>query len=331
MRQIGLRSHRADPDKFGQPTTRHDDSPWVDTTQHDNGRGSIGNGSKMEVSAVYVRKKRIKREVIEEGETISHVDGMSSLPDIEEFSYRKGNVTSAAGKSKTIPLVRQTKVKLASTLKFEVDPPKNWEEVLEGIRKMRSSENAPVDTMGCERAGSSLPPKERRYSVLVGGLLSSQTKDHVTHGAVQRLLENGLLDPHSIQKADEETIKTLIYPVGFYTRKASNLKKIAEICLTKYDGDIPSTLVELQQLPGIGPKIAHLVMNYGWNNVQGICVDTHVHRISNRLGWVSRPGTNQKTTSPEETRVALERWLPKEEWDPINPLLTIPVDSVRTY
>ncbi|XP_074320039.1 endonuclease III homolog 1, chloroplastic isoform X1 [Silene latifolia] len=328
---------------------------------------SQGNGSAMEVSAVYVRKKRIKREVIEEGETVSHADGMSSLPDIEEFSYRKSNATSAAGKSKIIPMVRQTKVelastlksegnseiiplvrqtkvelastlksegkseiipmvrqtkvKLASTLKSEVDPPGNWEKVLEGIRKMRSSENAPVDSMGCERAGSSLPPKERRYSVLVGGLLSSQTKDHVTHGAVQRLLENGLLDPHSIQKADEETIKTLIYPVGFYTRKANNLKKIAEICLTKYDGDIPSTLVELQQLPGVGPKIAHLVMNYGWNNVQGICVDTHVHRISNRLGWVSRPGTNQKTTSPEETRVALERWLPKEEWDPINPLL----------
>ncbi|KAL9233210.1 hypothetical protein vseg_008234 [Gypsophila vaccaria] len=272
----------------------------------------------------YVRKKRVKREVdavIVKSETVVHGDDICPLPDIEEFGYRKSNATSTSGKSKTISLVHQTKVKLASTVKSEVDPPNNWEQVLDGIRSMRSSENAPVDSMGCERAGSFLPPKERRYSVLVGGLLSSQTKDHVTHGAVQRLLQNGLLDPSAIHAADEETIKTLIYPVGFYTRKASNLKKIAEICLTKYDGDIPSTLAELQQLPGVGPKIAHLIMNYGWNNVQGICVDTHVHRISNRLGWVSRPGTNQKTKTPEETRVSLERWLPKEEWDPINPLL----------
>ena len=110
--------------------------------------------------------------------------------------------------------------------------------------------------------------------------------------------------------------------VGFYTRKTTNLKKIANICLTKYNGDIPSSIEELLSLPGIGPKMAHLVclitfcfqtafcsgfffapkvhrmvapqvMNAGWNNVQGICVDTHVHRICNRLGWVSRLGTKQ--------------------------------------
>uniref|UniRef100_A0A175YLG9 HhH-GPD domain-containing protein n=1 Tax=Daucus carota subsp. sativus TaxID=79200 RepID=A0A175YLG9_DAUCS len=75
----------------------------------------------------------------------------------------------------------------------------------------------------------------------------------------------------------------MIYPVGFYTRKASNMKKVSNICLSKYDGDIPSTLEDLLQLPGIGPKMAHLVINVGWNNVQGICVDTHVHRICNRL------------------------------------------------
>ncbi|GLT75757.1 hypothetical protein SLA2020_474560 [Shorea laevis] len=140
-------------------------------------------------------------------------------------------------------------------------------------------------------------------------------------GAIQRLLQNGLLTADAIDKADEATIKSLIYPVGFYTRKATNLKKIAKICLMKYDGDIPSSLEELLLLPGIGPKMAHLVMNVGWNNVQGICVDTHVHRICNRLGWVSRPGTKQKTSTPEETRKVLQLWLPKEEWVPINPLL----------
>lgn len=99
------------------------------------------------------------------------------------------------------------------------------------------------------------------------------------------------------------------------------MKKVAEVCLEKYGGDIPTTLDGLLSLPGIGPKMAHLVMNVGWNNVQGICVDTHVHRICNRLGWVSRPGTRQETLTPEETRVSLQMWLPKEEWVQINPLL----------
>ncbi|KAL5990951.1 alpha,alpha-trehalase nth1 [Asimina triloba] len=155
--------------------------------------------------------------------------------------------------------------------------------------------------------------------------------------AVQRLSQNGLLAADAIVDADEETIKSLIFPVGFYTRKAGYMKKISAICLSKYGGDIPSTLEELLSLPGIGPKMAHLpemvwfmvtVMQIGWNNVQGICVDTHVHRICNRLGWVKRAGTNQKTSSPEETRVALQLWLPKEEWVPINPLLVIQVTRI---
>ncbi|PKA66705.1 DEMETER-like protein 2 [Apostasia shenzhenica] len=190
---------------------------------------------------------------------------------------------------------------------------------------MRFSGDAPVDSKGCEKAGSFLPPKERRFAVLVSSLLSSQTKDEVNHGkspgAMQRLTENGLVDAEAIIQTDEETIAKMIYPVGFYSRKAKYMKQVAEICFTQYGGDIPDSLNGLLSLPGVGPKMAHLVMNVAWNNVQGICVDTHVHRISNRLGWVSRPGTMQKTRTPEETRVSLQNWLPKEEWVPINPLL----------
>ncbi|XP_017220870.1 endonuclease III homolog 1, chloroplastic [Daucus carota subsp. sativus] len=277
---------------------------------------------------VYVRKKRVKKnleisaeeeEKLQPQQPIRH-QKISGLPDIEDFEYKKTskiselrNCESTSGSdvpnAGVFPILRTAK------------PPGNWAKVLEGIRKMRSFEDAPVDSMGCEKAGSSLPPKERRFAVLISALLSSQTKDHVNHGAIQRLLENNLLTADALEKANEDTIKSMIYPVGFYTRKASNMKKVANICLSKYDGDIPSTLEDLLQLPGIGPKMAHLVMNVGWNNVQGICVDTHVHRICNRLGWVSRKGTNQKTKSPEETRESLERWLPKEEWVPINPLL----------
>ncbi|KAK4370688.1 hypothetical protein RND71_010163 [Anisodus tanguticus] len=281
-------------------------------TPFENNPGCEGlDGSLVPELRVFVRKKRVKKtvEVIaKEVKEESYGKKFVRLHDIEDFSYSKDDKHP------------QLKVKSFS-ISDPVRPPSNWEKVLEGIRKMRCSEDAPVDSMGCEKAGCSLPPKERRFAVLVSSLLSSQTKDQVNHGAIQRLLQNGLLAADTIDTANEETIKSLIYPVGFYTRKASNLKKVAKICLSKYDGDIPSSLEELLLLPGIGPKMAHLVMNVAWNNVQGICVDTHVHRISNRLGWVSRPGTKQKTRTPEETRESLQLWLPKEEWVPINPLL----------
>ncbi|POO03446.1 DNA glycosylase [Trema orientale] len=292
------------------------------------------NGVSASQLRVFSRKKKLKETLLEAKTLADHKVKPSVLPDIEEFAYKKTNGTPSPRTSKVAPNVTVAEAEV-SRVRPGGEPPTNWQQVLEGICKMRSSEDAPVDTMGCEKAGSVLPPKERRFAVLASSLLSSQTKDQVTHGkvqttysqnssnsgAIQRLLQNGLLTADAIDKADEANIKSLIYPVGFYSRKANNLKKIANICLMKYDGDIPSSLEELLLLPGIGPKMAHLVMNVGWNNVQGICVDTHVHRICNRLGWVSRPGTKQKTSTPEETREALQMWLPKEEWVPINPLL----------
>ncbi|XP_024022122.1 endonuclease III homolog 1, chloroplastic isoform X2 [Morus notabilis] len=274
------------------------------------------NGVSVPELRVFSRKKRLKETI-----QAKPLEKSSVLPDIEEFAYKKASGSASSKKSQDVSDVFVAEAEVSPLVRPRDEPPANWEKVLEGIRKMRSSEDAPVDTMGCEKAGILLPPKERRFAVLVSSLLSSQTKDHVNHGAIQRLLQNDLLTADAIDKADEATIKSLIYPVGFYTRKANNLKKIANICLMKCNGDIPRSLEELLLLPGIGPKMAHLVMNVGWNDVQGICVDTHVHRICNRLGWVSRPGTKQKTSTPEETREALQKWLPKEEWVPINPLL----------
>ncbi|CAA7026474.1 unnamed protein product [Microthlaspi erraticum] len=283
------------------------------------------NGASESERRVSLRKKRLKQEDLEPVEKdssrgINVRKEMCGLPDIEEFPYKKTNGSRTSKVSLNI-LSTETST-AASSIRTTGRPPENWEKVLEGIRKMTSSEKAAsVDTVECDRTGSFLPPKERRFYVLIGTLLSSQTKDHVTGAAVERLHQNGLLTPEAIDKADESTIKELIYPVGFYTRKAANVKKVAKICLMKYGGDIPSSLEELLSLPGVGPKIAHLVLHVAWNDVQGICVDTHVHRICNRLGWVSKPGTKQKTSSPEETRVALQQWLPKEEWVAINFLL----------
>ncbi|XP_072981738.1 endonuclease III homolog 1, chloroplastic isoform X2 [Typha angustifolia] len=277
------------------------------------------DASESEVPAS-ARKKRVRRAVEINGEkTKKEVSDqrLDGLPDIEEFAYNKVKESTAKKIS-----IDNKKLSLSSakfgkqfeaSIMAKVEPPENWEVVLEGIKEMRCSADAPVDTKGCEKAGSLLPPRERRFAVLVSSLLSSQTKDEVTHGAVQRLSEKGLLDADAIVRTDEGTIAKLIYPVGFYQRKAQYMKKVAQICLEKYEGDIPSSLDGLLALPG--------VMIIGWDNVQGICVDTHVHRISNRLGWVFRPGTRQKTLTPEETRVSLQTWLPKDEWAPINPLL----------
>ncbi|BFI36661.1 endonuclease III [Marchantia polymorpha subsp. ruderalis] len=207
--------------------------------------------------------------------------------------------------------------------------PARWEEILDGIKIMRAGRDAPVDTMGCEKVTGLLGPKERRFAGLVKALLSSQTKDEITHGmiaAAGRMQERGLLSIKGLCEAEEATISEAIYPVGFYTRKAGYLKKVASICNEQYDGDIPSTLKELLALPGIGPKMAHLVCDYEcWADVQGICVDTHVHRTCNRLEWVkhakSTPSHRLNTNTSEETRASLEQWLPKDEWNSINPLL----------
>ncbi|CAL4993734.1 unnamed protein product [Urochloa decumbens] len=262
-----------------------------------------------------VKRKRVKRELEENGEhPVKQV-----VPDIEDFRYDKTKALISSSKA-TPPLVKvEKKARVSAVIK--VGAPENWEAVLRGIKNMRLSGQAPVDTKGCEKAGSLLPPKERRFAVLISTMMSSQTKDEVTHAAVERLSENGLLDPDAIVRTDEAMLANLIKPVGFYQRKAQFIKEASKICLERFGGDIPDSLNELLALRGVGPKMAHLVMSIAWKNTQGICVDTHVHRISNRLGWVFREGTKQKTTTPEQTRISLEKWLPKDEWEPINPLL----------
>merc|ERR1711879_772591 len=104
-----------------------------------------------------------------------------------------------------------------------------------------------------------------------------------------------------------------IKPVTYHTQKAKNIKKVAEILHARYQGDIPATFKGLTDLPGVGPKMSHLCMQYAWGKTEGIGVDVHVHRISNRLGWV-------RSTTPEATRKQLEEWLPREHWMPINNL-----------
>ena len=206
-------------------------------------------------------------------------------------------------------------------------PPGDWPEVLRLIKQMRAAGGAPVDTMGCEKISEDAAPdaKGRRFVTLVSAMLSSQTKDPITHAATARLVAFGCT-PEKIAGSSVEQLDALITPVGFHQRKAGYLKAAAAICVERYDSDIPPSVETLTELPGVGPKMAYLVMNVGWGKASGICVDVHVHRIAERMGWVppvaySAAGTPRKTRTPEDTRVCLESWLPEEEWVEINPLL----------
>ncbi|KAK4459560.1 DNA N-glycosylase and apurinic/apyrimidinic lyase [Cladorrhinum samala] len=210
-------------------------------------------------------------------------------------------------------------------------PPTNWEEIYALVKEMRlngPAANAAVDTMGCERlALPTATAKDRRFHTLVALMLSSQTKDTVNAEAMRRLHTElppavpgqppGLTLENMIA-AEPEKLNELIGKVGFHNNKTRYLKQAAEILRDKFGGDIPPTIEGLTSLPGVGPKMAHLCMSAenGWNRVEGIGVDVHVHRITNLWGWQNPP-----SKSPEETRMALQSWLPRDKWKEINWLL----------
>ncbi|KAI9819726.1 MAG: DNA N-glycosylase and apurinic/apyrimidinic (AP) lyase [Thelocarpon impressellum] len=198
------------------------------------------------------------------------------------------------------------------------EPPLHWEEVYSTIKTMRASLTAPVDTMGCERLADPLSsPNDQRFQTLVALMLSSQTRDAVTAAAI-RALQTSLPAPgltvQNIRSIPHADLNALIRPVGFHNTKTVHLKLVAETLFTSYESDIPRTLEGLLALPGVGPKMAHLTLSAAWQRTEGIGVDVHVHRITNLLGW-------HATKTPEQTRLALEAWLPRDRWHEINSLL----------
>ncbi len=154
--------------------------------------------------------------------------------------------------------------------------------------------------------------KRNPFKVLVSCILSLRTQDKTTKEASQRLYALAET-PQDMVNLPEEEIAEAIYPVGFYRNKAKQIKEICRILLDRYGGDVPGTLEDLLELPGVGRKTANLVLTRGFNT-QGICVDTHVHRICNRWGYVD-------TSTPEETEMVLRKKLPTRYWQRINDLL----------
>ena len=150
------------------------------------------------------------------------------------------------------------------------------------------------------------------FKVLISCILSLRTKDETTAGASHRLFK--IADsPAQMLKVKNSTFEKIIYPVGFYRTKTKNIKSICRTLVDKYKSRVPDEIDELLKFKGVGRKTANLVVTLAYNK-PGICVDTHVHRISNRLGYI-------KATTPEKTEFALRKKLPQKHWIIYNDLL----------
>jgi endonuclease-3 len=150
------------------------------------------------------------------------------------------------------------------------------------------------------------------FEILISTLLSLRTKDEVTAAATERLF---LLasTPAEMLRLSEAAIQRAIYPVGFYRNKAETILHVCRELIERFESRVPDSIEELLTLKGVGRKTANLVVSLGFNGA-GLCVDTHVHRISNRIGYV-------RTKNPEETEFALRAKLPPEHWSRYNTLL----------
>ena len=151
---------------------------------------------------------------------------------------------------------------------------------------------------------------EEPFQILIATILSARTQDATTHAASTRLFRRART-PRTMARLSVAEIERLIYPVGFYRNKARHLKACCEMLVSRFGGRVPASMEELVTLPGVGRKTANLVMIVGFRSGKNICVDTHVHRISNRLGWV-------QTRSPEQTEHELYRTTARRWWPYIN-------------
>lgn len=178
-----------------------------------------------------------------------------------------------------------------------------------------------MQTLGRAIDGLELPAVEKisesqkkdPFQILISTLLSARTQDATTLAASTRLFARART-PEAVAKLTVRQIEKLIFPVGFYRTKAVYVRDAAKMLLSKFDGKVPATLEQMVTLPGVGRKTANLVMILAFQSDENICVDIHVHRISNRLGWV-------RTRTPEETELALYRVMPQRWWPLVNQYL----------
>ncbi|MDR2468381.1 MAG: endonuclease III [Spirochaetaceae bacterium] len=183
-----------------------------------------------------------------------------------------------------------------------------WDTVVRTLENWQAGLDAPSVTTIASRY------RHDGWAVLTSTIISLRTKDDITLVRSAALLARAP-SPHALLELNASELEKLIYPAGFYKTKAKNMLQIAKIILEKYGGAVPSDMDALLALPGVGRKTANLVLIEAYDK-DGICVDTHVHRISNRCGWLT-------SKTPEETEMLLRKILPLQFWKRINPLLVL--------
>ncbi|CCF60424.1 hypothetical protein KAFR_0K00690 [Kazachstania africana CBS 2517] len=281
-----------------------------------------------------VRSKYFKKPKIEETDEVKveitenpvDIEWVKSLNNKEYFEWwaeSTGNVPNRW----EIPLDESI---------FTDDQPKYFKEIYLKLRRLRSKVTPPVDLVG----GSSIPltvgmscgiPKDQiepinyRLQVLIGVMLSSQTKDEVTAKGMFNIMKYCIdelnisqgMTLQGLRKIDEAKLDELIKSVGFHTRKAKYIKQTCELLVSRFDSDIPTNITDMLSLPGVGPKMAYLTLQKAWGKLEGICVDVHVDRLCKLFKWVNP----DKCKTPNHTRQELEKWLPRPLWKEINSLL----------
>jgi len=192
---------------------------------------------------------------------------------------------------------------------------KDWENIFKALEKWRD-DIAKTALASGDPSVTTIAENYRRdpWAVLVSTILSLRTKDEVTLIASEKLLKVAN-SPEKLNTMKEEKIAQLIYPVGFYRNKSASLKKIAAILLDRYNEQVPASMEDLLSLPGVGRKTANLVLTESFD-IDALCVDIHVHRISNRCGWL-------ESRDPNETEIILRKILPVKYWKRINYLLVL--------
>lgn len=214
--------------------------------------------------------------------------------------------------------------------------PENFIPIYTRVRLMRSKIITPVDSVGCaalpitvsakcDIKQDDIAPKNYRLQLLVALMLSAQTKDELNAQAMLNLIRYCIeelripqgLTLEALLQIDENILVNLIKMVGFHNKKAHYIKQTAQVLLEQFESDIPTDLLGILSLPGVGPKMGLLALQKAWGKMDGIGVDVHVHRLCKMWGWVDA----KKCKTADHTRKELESWLPRALWYEINPLL----------
>jgi endonuclease-3 len=191
---------------------------------------------------------------------------------------------------------------------------RNWDEVFSILENWKINYLCVNDGKESSVTALAINHKRDPWVVLVSTILSLRTKDAVTLIASNKILAKAP-NPEKLLTLSQEEIEQLIYPAGFYHTKAASLRNISAILIERYDGQVPNTMDALLALPGVGRKTANLVLTEAFDQ-DAICVDVHVHRICNRIGFI-------ETKTPDESEMKLRDSLPFKYWKTINSLLVL--------